>query len=91
MKRTDTKAKTNDERPFLVHPLQPWQQELAEPPSLLDLPEYRLHRCHSQGVPLPPRFVRSLRRILSRTDSSLGMRPRGAGSGLVMNGSTARA
>ena len=69
-----------DEQPFPVHLRQTPQQELPEAPALLDLAEHRFNRLHPKAQRSRPRFVRSLRRIRSLTDSPLGMRPRCAGS-----------
>ena len=45
-----------DQRPLALDLLQTPQQELPETAALLDLAEYRLHRCHPQHVALPAPF-----------------------------------
>src|SRR6187402_3277165 len=58
-----------DQSPFCRHFLDPAQQELSEPPCLLDLSEHRLHDLLSQSVPAAPS------RALQLVPHGLGERP----------------
>ena len=53
-------AAGSDQRPLAIDLIQASQQQLPEPPTLLDLAEDRLHCCHPKGVTFPTLFRQQL-------------------------------